>query len=463
MGQGGMAEVFKAIKSGPDGFSKTVALKRILPFQSDQPHFIRMLSTEAKINSYLSHPNIVQIFDFFEENGQYCMTLEFVDGKNLKEIMVACKRQRTTLPWQACLYVALETLKALFYAHQKIGSNGPLNIIHRDVSPHNILVSYQGEIKLSDFGIARAQIERDETASGILKGKYRYVSPEQILAESLMPSSDLFSLAVTLYEMLSLEHPFGELQEYQTLQKIIDQPHMPLLKLKPDIKPEISHILDQAMQKRPLDRYQNARDFYEDLLEVQDQSWKTHGGELLSEILINLIPVDQRSELEVEKTTPLLLTTKHSLLEPSIKKRSVNKFRIIGATSILILASFWVMLKPKKITEAPIAPTQSQPTKVISSPISEPAVKKTVRAKPSTPTIKKAPPVVTPNNNGEIDFSGPPSTHIYINGKEMGVLPISPISIPPGTYTVLLMHDQMGRKMKTIDVKKNQTSKVTWQ
>lgn len=480
-----MAEVFKAIKSGPDGFSKTVALKKILPFHSDQARFIKMLSTEAKINSYLNHPNIVQILDFFEENGQYCMILEFVDGKNLKEILNACKRNKVLLPWQACLYITLQTLKGLHYAHQKEGPNGPLDIVHRDVSPHNILVSYQGEVKLSDFGIARAQIERDETASGVMKGKLRYVSPEQILNAPVTGSSDLFSLGVTLFEMLSGEHPFGESQEYQTLQKIVDRPHVPLAELNPGLNPEVSHAVDQALQKDPTDRYLHAKDMYDDLMEIQDADWKADGQELLQKILDDLLPNSDRSENPVEKTAqlPNHFTTKHSLLDTATLTRGLPKDKRLWGMLIVVATVFGAWLAVHKppvpvttpITEAQSAADNSTQEKSIetttpveseNSPVSQvakPAQKNSKQKIQKQVEMKQEIVAEGKKIPGELAVVGPKGTHVYINGRFLGDLPFSAIQVPAGTYSILFLHDQLGRRIKNVSIAQKQKQKVSWE
>ena len=443
-----MAEVYKAVKSGPDGFSKTVALKKILPVHSDQLHFIKMLSTEAKIHSYLSHPNIIQILDFFEENGHYSMVLEYVDGKNVKEILTLCKNRNQPLPWQAGVYIMLEILKGLHYAHNAEGPNGPLHIIHRDVSPHNILVSYTGDVKLSDFGIARAQIERDETASGVLKGKYRYLSPEQVLNEKIQHSSDIFSAGVTLYELLSLQHPFGEQQEYQTLQKIVDQPHTPLGKILPNIKPEISHIIDQAMQKNPGDRYATARDFYEDLLELQDPSWITHGAELLSTLLGNVIPTKDRAEETIDPTSVLNnpIQMQHSILDSSLKTPIRKTFGWIAMVIIapILLGLFIFKQTPEKQLEFPKTANTELP---VSPPPPE-------QPKKSPAKIAKA--------TGKLAISGPVGTQLYINGKRIGTLPISDQNLPAGNYMILMDRGSQGRQFNNVKILQKQTVQIAW-
>jgi serine/threonine protein kinase len=453
-GQGGMAEVFKAVKSGPDGFSKTVALKRILPLHSDQSQFIRMLSTEAKIHSYLSHPNIVQILDFFEEDGQYSMVLEYVDGKNLKELLNICKQKNLTLPWQACLLIMMEILKGLHYAHTKDGPDGPLNIVHRDVSPHNILISYEGEVKLSDFGIARAKIQRDETASGVLKGKYRYLSPEQVLNDKISASSDIFSAGVTLYEMISLEHPFGQHQEYQTLQKILDQPHIPLKQLVPLLNPEISEIIDRALQKNQQQRFLNAREFYDQLLEIQDSSWITHGSELLSTLLQGVIPEEEKKEDLIEKTSVLAkpIVKHQSLLQkssPPYQKSFAGKMLMVVFAIVFIpigMAYLIAKKNPPLKAEPVVATIKEQKTQKV-PPIKPKVPQKTTIAKPQ----------------GTIIISGPANTHIYINGKSMGYLPISEQVVPEGSYSVLMDRGDKGRQMKKVQVVRKEITQIAWE
>jgi serine/threonine protein kinase len=475
IGQGGMAEVYKAVKTGPDGFSKTVALKKILPFYSDESRFIRMLSTEARINSYLNHPNIVQILDFFEDNGQYAMVLEFVDGRNLKEIMTACRNKNIRLPWQACVYIVLEVLKGLHEAHNKTGPDGMLHIVHRDISPHNILISFEGHVKLTDFGIARARIERDETASGVLKGKYRYLSPEQILNEELTPSSDLFSLGVTFFEMLTFEHPFGEVAEYQILKKIVDQPHSVLNKHLPELKNEISSVVEQSLQKIAADRYQSANDFYEDLMEVQDPQWISHGREKLQAILRDAIPPDSRQEQVIEPTSIMSdsIRTQHSLLDAStIHSKKTNRFKwfiplvIAGIFSGYLLAKF--RNQPagsvKQVVQEEIqlkSDPQPAPTPAATTPAPKPTTKvpekSTATVTAVTPNLAK-----TPKEKQEVLMQLPEQTDIYVNGKKMDVAPNKTIMLEPGTYMVLLQNDQ-GKKIKTLVVSKQQKTKVTWE
>ncbi|MCK6507682.1 serine/threonine protein kinase, partial [Myxococcota bacterium] len=176
---GGMAEIYKARLDGEGGFQRTFALKRILPHLTSRPEFVDMLVEEAKIAGLLSHANIVQIMDLGEVGGTYYIAMEYVDGPDLGRILRQCQDKGITLPVPHAVFITIEVLKALEYAHNRRvmrgGKEMPLSIVHRDVSPANVLVSFQGEVKLTDFGIAKASVKAMETVSGIIKGRFDYL------------------------------------------------------------------------------------------------------------------------------------------------------------------------------------------------------------------------------------------------------------------------------------------------
>ena len=205
--EGGMAEVWRARSRGVAGFEKTVVIKRVLPSLMAKPGFADLLVREAKIAARLSHPRIVQIFDLGEENGSYFIAMEYVNGRDLGQAMAyrgGARNEGLSLPLR--VWIVAEAAGALDHAHRRRGDEGrPLAIVHRDVSPQNILLGYEGEVKVADFGIARA----DEAGLGrgedpkILRGKYAYMSPEQARGEPLDRRSDIFSLGIVLYELLT--------------------------------------------------------------------------------------------------------------------------------------------------------------------------------------------------------------------------------------------------------------------
>jgi eukaryotic-like serine/threonine-protein kinase len=200
---GGMAELFKARVVGSHGFVKPIVIKRILPHLAADPQFVDMFIDEAKITARLSHPKIVQVMALGTENDQPFIAMEYVEGMDVLQLLRQTKALGEGVPVELAVHICHEVLDALDYAHQATGAAGaPLGIVHRDISPGNVLVSRRGDVKLADFGIARAVERQQHTATGTLKGKYGYMSPEQIVGADLDGRSDLFSVGIVLAELL---------------------------------------------------------------------------------------------------------------------------------------------------------------------------------------------------------------------------------------------------------------------
>jgi serine/threonine-protein kinase len=192
---GGTAEIFLAVQRGAHGFEKPVVLKRIFPALYADPQFRNMLVDEAHIAMSLNHTNIVQVLDLGEAEGQYVLALELVDGWTLDAVLRRARALNTAIPPALALYISAEVCRALAYAHAKTDPEGrALGIVHRDISPHNVLLSEQGEVKLTDFGIAKARNRRESSLGNVIKGKIAYMSPEQASGGELDPRSDLFSV-----------------------------------------------------------------------------------------------------------------------------------------------------------------------------------------------------------------------------------------------------------------------------
>ncbi len=198
---GGMAEIFKAKSISTAGFEKIQVIKRILAHLSSNDEFVTMFIDEAKISVSLQHANIVQIYDFGKIRDNYFIAMEWVDGKDVKLVLRKLAGRRKILPEEFAVYIAHELCKGLDYAHRKTDMQGrDLGIVHRDMSPSNVLVSYDGEIKIADFGIAKAEMSQYDTKDGVLKGKFEYMSPEQARGESVTQQSDLFSASWSVYD-----------------------------------------------------------------------------------------------------------------------------------------------------------------------------------------------------------------------------------------------------------------------
>lgn len=208
LGAGGMAETFVAVRRGPEGFEQRVCLKRILQGHTAEPAFVELFLDEARLLAQLRCAGIVQVYDFGAADDTYYMALELIDGADLDSLIDGMLRREMRLPTDLSLYIATQLLVALDYAHSVVIDGQPLNIVHRDISPSNILLSLHGEVKLTDFGIAKSRGRKHKTQTGHTKGKVAYMSPEQVRGEELDGRSDLFAVGVLLYEMLTGTHPF---------------------------------------------------------------------------------------------------------------------------------------------------------------------------------------------------------------------------------------------------------------
>ena len=265
-----MAEIYKAKLEGIGGFQRTFAIKRILPNMSQNADYIAMLVDEAKVAGLLSHANIVQILDLGQVDGIWYIAMEYVPGRDLGAMLRRADEKGLCLPVPHSVFVTIELLKGLEYAHQRQVMRGgrpvALNIIHRDVSPPNILISFQGEVKLTDFGIARASLKAAETIAGVVKGQFDYMSPEQAEARrDLDQRSDLFTVGVVLYEMLTGKHPFRVDNEMGTVEKVRSGEYIPISQINPEVPFTLETIVDRALQVNREDRYATATAFKEAL------------------------------------------------------------------------------------------------------------------------------------------------------------------------------------------------------
>jgi serine/threonine-protein kinase len=258
---GGMAEIHLAKTQGVAGFEKYVALKMIHPNFAEDDQFIQMLVDEAKIASVLRHANIARVYEFARAGGEYFIAMEHVDGKDMRTVLERCRTKKKPIPAEHAAYIAAEVGAALHAAHSAVDSRGrPLRIIHRDVSPSNIICSYAGEVKLCDFGIAKATLTRVQTKTGVIKGKVKYMSPEQAMGRKLDHRSDLFSLGTVMYEMLTLQAPFQAPTEIELIFAVRDARKTPVRELSPGVPEELVRIVDKAMTRSRAARYQSGED-----------------------------------------------------------------------------------------------------------------------------------------------------------------------------------------------------------
>jgi serine/threonine protein kinase len=265
---GGMAELYLSDYVRQDGFRKTVAVKRILPHLAENPDFIKMFTREARLAALLHHPNVVQIFDYGKIGNAYFIAMEYIDGKNLGEMLWTLKHG---LPIEASIYILSETCKGLDYSHsRKDDKTGEaLNIVHRDISPQNLLISYQGEVKISDFGISKARSEPSFTQAGVIKGKLSYLSTEQALGEPVDGRADIFALGLVFHETLTGKRVFQFANDLEAIRAIPKMEVEPLINVRPDVPEELNRIVMKCVERDKDSRYQSASELHADLVKLR--------------------------------------------------------------------------------------------------------------------------------------------------------------------------------------------------
>lgn len=303
-----MAEVFKAKSFGVEGFEKVLVIKCILPKLAESPAFVDMFVHEAKLAVRLSHANIVQVFDLGRvdhptgEPTSYYIAMEYVPGLDLASVLLRCRRGKIPIPLGMAAYVAAEVAKALDHAHRRRDEQSrPLGIVHRDISPQNVLLSWEGEVKVTDFGIAKAKTGLDDEAeakAGRVRGKLAYMSPEQSRGEVLDGRSDLFSLGVVLYEMIAGSNPFAAPTSFETLRRVGSCEYPPLEILRSDAPRELAAIVGTLLTKRPDDRIADAGRLHEELLGWAYSSRERFGANDLADFLAPFRDKHQTGELE---------------------------------------------------------------------------------------------------------------------------------------------------------------------
>lgn len=265
---GGMAEVFKASFLGIHGFEMSLVLKRILPSLSNNQTFVDMFVNEAKIYAALQHQNIVQIYDFNKVHDNYFIALEFVEGRDLKTYLHRLTQLHRPLQTELAIFIAHQICNGLEFAHTQVDENDEnMGLVHRDLSPANILISYNGEVKIADFGIAKAKMHAEITDSGVLKGKYQYMSPEQARGEKIDHRSDIFAVGILLYEMLTGTRLFKTDSDTETLEKVRNCNFEEPRKKNPSISPRLNQIIMRALHQSSSGRFQSAHDVQQALTE----------------------------------------------------------------------------------------------------------------------------------------------------------------------------------------------------
>lgn len=347
---GGMAELYLAQQSGAAGFSKIVALKRILPHLAEDETFTKMFLAEARLASDLAHPNLVHVLDFGEFDGEHYLTMEYVHGSNLLDVL---NRAKHPLPLEAGLQIVIEVARGLHDLHEHRAADGKtLGLVHRDVSPSNVLLSYDGSVKLTDFGIAKAMELTTATRTGTFKGKLGHSSPEQARGEPVDRRSDVFCLGILLYEVTTGARAFSGPNEFAVLGKVARADYEPPANLVEDYPPELSDLVSHALCADPQGRPPDAAAFAEALAAFARTHDVAIGPTRVAALMRDLFgtppPVAEPEELDRVSTVRIpAMTRSAAMTDVSAPSRPWVAYALLPIALILGAAGMWLLREPR--------------------------------------------------------------------------------------------------------------------
>ncbi len=488
---GGMAEVFLARIDGPMGFAKKCVVKRILPHFNDDPRFIEMFLGEARLAAELNHPNLVQIFDFGEANGQYYLAMEFIDGPNVRVLNQATRRLHGAMDFALAARIIFLAAEGLHFAHELRNEQGEfLNLVHRDISPDNILVSRNGGVKVVDFGIAKASSQPHLTKSGMINGKMAYMPPEQLAREPLDRRADLFALGIVLYELITGGMPFDATSEVSIIQAIMSQQPLERATVyRPDCPPMLEAIVNRCLEKDREKRYPSCRELQADLekfIQSTGQSVGTREVAMLVEESIEKEPESKSGEVVpsggLDRTVPSaksaerrqadqpatapgtgggttgLSSTALREVESSRGAPPKNYTPIVVGLAIAVVglatAAYFAFKTPPPAPQPP----PSKPVAIVEPPpvvVPDAAV---AVAEPLDASVPEAPDagepepidagskvVVAPAKSGKLNFRIRPYATVFLDDKLLGDTPLPPQTVPVGKHRVRLVNPTLGK------------------
>jgi serine/threonine-protein kinase len=299
---GGMAEVYLARATGPMGFEKELVVKRILPHLAADGRFVEMFLAEARLAARLNHPHIVQIFDFGEADGTWYLAMEYIDGLNLRVLSKRAREGGVALPLAACARIIASACEGLAYAHERTdpATGGPLGLIHRDISPDNILLSREGAVKVVDFGIAKVAGQKHFTQTGLVKGKLAYMPPERFRGVEMDRRMDVYALGVVLYELLTGHKPYESSSDGELVRAILYEQPVPAARRRPELPLALQRILERALAKECAQRYPDCRTLQSDLEHFLLSTGEPMGPWQLARLLARVLesPADEKTLLE---------------------------------------------------------------------------------------------------------------------------------------------------------------------
>ncbi|MFC1611480.1 serine/threonine protein kinase [Myxococcota bacterium] len=454
IGSGGMAEVFLAKAIGAAGFEKTVAIKSILPAFTSEPRLTAKLIEEAKIATLLTHTNIVQVLDLGKTKNRYFIVMEYVDGADLHTTMTHSRKLDIALPTDLACAICRQVLNGLAFMNDRTGEDDqPLGLVHRDVSPPNILLSRAGEVKLADFGIAKARDRGLVTEAGVIQGKAGYMSPEQASGAKLDHRSDLFSLGVVLYELLAGEELFAGETQTEILEKTRQARVLPPSTINPDVPPALDEVVLQALAKQPKVRFTTARAF-DAALQRAMQATPTP-ADLAAWLDRAMPPQDVETVpspgdvLSFESIGAAGRGTERITPEPSPsdRRRPVRLSVVAISLSVGIVAAGFLSFPQWAVqpnTHVSQEPTSGASAERETTTEQEPAGTHDGTAEVESSPQHAVPTPATPPGVGTVFLNSEPWARIIIDGKDTGVTTptVKGLRLPAGAHRITLLNPE---------------------
>jgi serine/threonine protein kinase len=490
---GGMAEVFLARTAGPMGFEKQLVLKRILPHMAKDPAFVEMFLSEATLAARLTHPNIVQIFDFGESDGSYFLAMEYIDGPTLRTLLEDAYRRQVALPPVVCARIIANACEGLAFAHdfRDPATRQPLGVVHRDISPDNLLLSRQGAVKVADFGIAKASGQRHRTQTGIIKGKVAYMPPEQLRAQPLDRRVDVYALGIVFYELVTGQRPFEAPTDASLMQSILFEQPMPAVLRNPDLPEPVQSILRRAIAKDPEQRYPDCLAFQADLeqfiLSTGKPVTSQHIAQLVAQVSPSLedVPLPplppgspplEATEIRPNSpSAPLPMGTQGTARRELVTPAPIPAAAPRGPGRLLVALSGLVVLAAGGgyLGWQSKAPPPTAPLPIVAATPERAAVPETPRTPeppsavvPEPPAAPPAPaPTETPAGSermGIVEFRIKPSGLIYLEDKYLGSTSMGPIQMPAGRYKFKVLNKRLKKQVNMhVEVKADDVTYVS--
>jgi len=453
-----MAETFEALRRGPGGFEQRVCIKRILPaYESDQ-EFVAAFLREATTGAQLRHANIVQVLDFGVADGSHYLALELVDGMDLRGLM----QQAGTLPADLVTLLAIDLGSALHYAHA--GEHARPAVVHRDISPSNVLVSLAGEVKLVDFGIAKALGGTHLTATGVIKGKVPYLPPEYIERAEFDPRGDLFSLGVTLFEALAGKRPFDGDSDFDTIRRIVAGQRRLMRDFRTDVPDELSACVDRLLAVDPAQRFGSAAAFLEALPMISVPAArrklaelvraparaKVEAGHAETQPVAAVGPKAVEPRREIPTRTSVRPPTEPLVAPAPGPSRRARRLLVISAACLGVTLLAAALIRPirSQSTAAlppplPVRPTERapkgddgpQPIAPLPTPSTTASVDGMAPTTPPPPATQGTPSAATRPHTAELRVVAVPFGDVWIDGRPMGHAPVT-TRLSPGSHEV---------------------------